>query len=113
MSDEFLPKPFHCDVAHSDGTARLRPAGELDMSTVRVLEQRTSTEAHAAGAPPDRGRPARARVHGLDRADAARRAGRSDAERDGYDFALIAGSERIQRLFELTGLRPHFTFVAG
>ena len=27
-----------------------------------------------------------------------------EAERDGYAFALIAGSERIQRLFELTGL---------
>ena len=26
------------------------------------------------------------------------------AERDGYAFALIAGSERIQRLFELTRL---------
>ena len=48
MSDEFLPKPFQCDVATSDGTARVRPAGELDMSTVRVLEQRL-TELHAAG----------------------------------------------------------------
>ena len=35
------------------------------------------------------------------------------AERDGYAFALIAGSERIQRLFELTGLLDHFTFVDG
>ena len=42
MSDEFLPKPFRCDVVHDDGTARVRPSGELDMSTVRVLEQQTA-----------------------------------------------------------------------
>ena len=35
------------------------------------------------------------------------------AERDGFAFALVAGNERIQRLFELTGLAAHFTFVAG
>ena len=35
------------------------------------------------------------------------------AERDGYAFALIAGSERIQRLFELTGLADRFTFDDG
>jgi anti-anti-sigma factor len=35
------------------------------------------------------------------------------AERDGYALKLVAGSERIQRLFELTRLITHFQFVDG
>ena len=35
------------------------------------------------------------------------------SERDGYDLALVAGPDRIQRLFELTGLITHFQFVDG
>jgi anti-anti-sigma factor len=36
-----------------------------------------------------------------------------DSQRDGFDFAIIAGDDRIRRLFDLTGLSPHFTFVDG
>ena len=42
------------------------PAGELDMATVDQLEE-CLREAHGRGLPPHRRRPARARVHGLDR----------------------------------------------
>ncbi len=35
------------------------------------------------------------------------------AELDGYELALIAGGDRIQRLFDITGLTPHFEFVDG
>ena len=48
MSEEFLPKPFSCEVAHDDGAARVRPAGELDISTVPVLEGHLR-QAHADG----------------------------------------------------------------
>ncbi len=36
-----------------------------------------------------------------------------EARRDGFNFALVAGSERVQRLFELTALSEYFTFVPG
>ena len=35
------------------------------------------------------------------------------SRRDGFDFALVQGDERIARLFTLTGLHEYFTFVAG
>jgi anti-anti-sigma factor len=35
------------------------------------------------------------------------------ADQDGYSFAVVPGAERIQRLFELTGLDEVFTFVDG
>jgi anti-sigma B factor antagonist len=111
MSDEFLPKPFRCDVAHNDGTAHVRPSGELDMSTVPTLEQRL-TELHDAGV-----RRIVVDLRGLDFMDSTGLTLLArwtlEADRDGYAFALIAGSERIQRLFELTGLVNRFTFDAG
>ena len=111
MPDHFLPKPFRCDLTQSDGAATVRPSGELDMSTVPVLEQRL-TEADAAGA-----RRIVVDLRGLDFMDSTgltlliRWSLR--AERDGYAFALIAGSERIQRLFDLTGLTGSLTFTTG
>lgn len=35
------------------------------------------------------------------------------AQPDGYEFMVIPGRARVRRLFELTGLTPHFTFVGG
>jgi anti-sigma B factor antagonist len=35
------------------------------------------------------------------------------AERDGFALALVPGNDRIQRLFEITGLITHFKFVTG
>ena len=111
MSDEFLPKPFRCDVAHDDGTVHVRPAGELDMSTAPAVEQRL-TEARGAGV-----RRIVVDLRGLDFMDStgltllARWA--LEADRDRYAFALIAGSGRIQWLFELTGLVDRFTFEPG
>jgi anti-anti-sigma factor len=111
MSDASLPKPFRCEVAHAAGTARLRPSGDLDMSTVRVLEHHME-QAHADGA-----RRLVVDLRGLDFMDSTGLTLLTrwslGAEQDGYAFALIAGSERIQRLFELTGLLDRFTFDGG
>ncbi len=86
----------------STGSAWLRPSGELDMSTVPVLEAHFR-QAHAAGH--------RRIVLDLRALDFMDSTGLTlltrwslGAERDGYDFALVAGRERIQRLFELTRL---------
>ena len=112
MSDHLPPPPFRCDVEDAGGGAvRVRPAGELDMSTVPILEEHLR-DARAAGF--------RRVVIDLRALDFMDSTGITlltrwslDAERDGFDFALIAGSDRIQRLFELTGLTPHFDFDAG
>ena len=111
MSEDFLPKPFSCEVGHDDGTARVRPVGELDISTVPVLDEQLR-QARANGA-----RRVVVDLRGLEFMDStgltllARWA--VAAERDGYGFALISGSDRIQRLFDLTGLGAVFTFVDG
>ena len=49
LPDKFLPSPFRCDVdAGSNGAVRIRPVGELDMSTV------ASTRAGHEGSTRDR-----------------------------------------------------------
>ena len=111
MSEEFLPKPFSCEVAHDDGAARVRPAGELDISTVPVLEGHLR-QAHADGS-----RHVIVDLRALDFMDStgltllARWS--VAADQDGYTFAVVPGSERIQRLFVLTGLDEVFSFVDG
>lgn len=111
MSEEFLPKPFSCEVGHEDGIARVRPAGELDISTVPVLEEQLK-QMHADGF-----RHVVVDLRGLDFMDStgltllARWS--VGADRDGYTFAIVPGGERVQRLFALTGLDEVFTFVDG
>jgi anti-sigma B factor antagonist len=112
LPDKFLPSPFRCDVeADGDGAVRIRPVGELDMSTVGVLEQ-TMHKARAAGH--------QLLVIDLRELEFMDSTGLTlltrwslGSERDGYDLALVAGSDRIQRLFELTRLITHFKFVDG
>ena len=89
----------------------MRPTGDLDMATAPELEERLR-DAHAEGC-----RELIVDLRGLEFMDSA---GISllarwsqGAANDGYDFALVAGSERIQRLFELTSLISHFRFVDG
>jgi anti-anti-sigma factor len=111
MPDTFPPKPFRCDVTRVDGSLHLRPVGELDMSTVPVLED-AFNDARATGH--------RRLVVDLRELEFMDSTGLTlltrwslGAERDGYDLALVAGSDRIQRLFELTRLITHFKFVNG
>jgi anti-sigma B factor antagonist len=112
LPDKFLPSPFRCDVeADGEGAVRLRPVGELDMSTVPVLAQELEKARVAQH---------RLLVVDLRELEFMDSTGLTlltrwslGSERDGYDLALIAGSGRIQRLFELTGLITHFKFVDG
>ena len=92
-------------------TARVTPSGELDMATVAEFE------AQLRGA---RERGFRRLVVDLRELDFMDSTGLTlltrwtlDARSDGFEFAVIPGSERIQRLFELTRLSPHFTFLDG
>src|SRR3954467_2784506 len=110
MSEPYEPKPFRCKTEQRDHTIYVRPHGDLDLSTVPELDQQLSA--------------ARAN-HRLVVLDLRGRAfmdstGISlitrwnlEASRDGFDFALIQGHQRVQRLFELTSLTEYFTFVSG
>jgi anti-sigma B factor antagonist len=106
---DFVPKPFHCDVAQSGATVRLSPRGELDMSSVPILEAKLR-EALESG-----GRRLVVDLRGLEFMDSTgltllTRWGR-EAERDGYDLALVRGDDRVHRLFELTTMVRFFTFL--
>jgi anti-anti-sigma factor len=107
---EFIPKPFHCDVAERDGAIHLRPRGELDMGSVPVLE-RMLREARDSSGP-------RRLIVDLRELEFMDSTGLTlltrwsrGADQDGYDLALIRGEDRVHRLFEITGMAGYFTFV--
>jgi anti-sigma B factor antagonist len=111
MPDHFAQPPFRCDTTRVDGSIRIQPVGELDMFTVPVLEA-SLKKAHAEGH-----HTLVVDLRGLDFIDSTGLTLLTrwslGAERDGFDLALVAGSDRIQRLFELTRLITHFKFVDG
>ncbi|MBE2320072.1 STAS domain-containing protein [Solirubrobacter sp. CPCC 204708] len=111
MPDDFAPKPFRCEVSHLDGTASVRPEGDLDMSTVDDVEHLLD-ELLRGGA-----KQIVVDLRGLSFMDSTGitllTRWNNAANRDGFDLALIQGEDRIARLFTLTGLHEYFTFVAG
>ena len=111
MPADYEPKPFRCETVQREGTTHVVPEGDLDMSTVEDLERRLEAV---------RGTGAERIVvdlRGLSFMDSTGitllTRWNNAASRDGFDFALVQGDERIARLFELTGLRRYFTFLAG
>jgi anti-sigma B factor antagonist len=110
LPDHFLPPPFSLDVADGEGEVRVSPVGELDMSTVPQLEAAIEEAVQP-------GRRVIVDLRGLEFMDSTgltllTRCSLA-AERDGFAFALVPGTERIQRLFEITRMATHFQFVAG
>ena len=99
------------DVATADGTARVRLAGDLDLSTVPAL---------------------RARVEAL-RGDGSARivldlaelefidstglrlilALHGEAAQDGFTLALVPGGDAVQRVFDITGTAHVLPFIEG
>jgi len=106
-----LPKPFHCQTAHDGATAVIRPAGELDLSSVPQLE-RSLRDAVESGA-----RRVVIDLRALEFMDSTGLTllmrWQRESRRDGFELALVRGDERIHRLFELTAMAPLFTFVEG
>jgi anti-sigma B factor antagonist len=108
---DFMPKPFHCDVAERDGAIHLRPRGELDMGSVPRLEEQLRRASAGGGG---------LIVVDLRELEFMDSTGLTlltrwsrEADRDGYDLALIRGEDRVHRLFEITGMAAYFTFVDG
>jgi len=105
----FRPTPFTCETAANGDGLCLRPTGELDISTTPMLEARLR-EAR------DRGhRRLVVDLRGLEFMDSTGLTLLTrwtlESRRDGFDLSLVAGHERIQRLFDLSGMTPHFTFT--
>ena len=111
MPEDFVPKPFRCEIAQLDGVTHLRPEGELDMSTVPDLERllRQALDDGTERLVVD--------LRGLSFMDSTGitllTRWNNTACRDGFALALVRGDERIARLFTLTGLDEYFTFVPG
>jgi anti-sigma B factor antagonist len=111
VPDKFPPQPFRVEVAYNGNhEVHVRPFGELDLSTADELEA-SLTEACEPG------RELIVDLRGLDFIDSTGLTLLTRwslaAERDGFALALIAGNDRIQRLFEITRLVAHFKFVSG
>jgi anti-sigma B factor antagonist len=108
---DLSPQPFRCTVAERDEAALLRPAGELDISSVPILEEHLR-DALAGGA-----RRLVVDLRGLDFMDSTGLTllmrWERESRRDGFDLAIVRGDDRIHRLFELTSMDSVFTFVDG
>jgi len=111
MPDQYTPKPFHCEVESRDGTAYVRPTGDLDMSTVPALEEQIKACVDGGG------RRVVIDLRGLTFMDSTGLTlvtrWNNESRRDGFELALIPGHQRVQRLFELTSMTAYFTFVSG
>ena len=98
------------DVETTDGAARLRLAGELDLSTVPVLQARV-TALRAGGSTRI--------VLDLAELDFIDSTGlrtvlelHGEAARDGFTLALVPGGEAVQRVFDVTGTAAVLPFIA-
>jgi anti-anti-sigma factor len=98
---------FDIKVERDGPRVVLAPHGELDLDTVGSVRQAFREHADATSVLLD--------LRGLTFIDSSgvtlileqvRR-----AEADGFAFGLVRGSTRVQRLFEVTGLIPHLTWV--
>ena len=94
----------------SDGTAHVALAGELDLSGAALLEQeldRLATEETPDAVVVD--------LRGLEFMDSSGLRlvvlADSQAREAGRRFALVPGTEAVQRVFEITRMSEHLTFV--
>jgi anti-sigma B factor antagonist len=111
MPEDFVPKPFRCEISQGEDATHVRPDGDLDMGTADELDGHLR-RVHESGA---------ARIvvdlRGLSFMDSTGitllTRWNNAAARDGFRFELVQGHERIARLFKLTGLHEYFSFVPG
>ena len=99
------PDPFRCEAGRSGARAWVRPVGELDLDTATVLEEQL------AAARADGVETVVLDLRGLTFMDSTglRLVIRWDtaAREDGFEFAIVPGSEVVQRVFRLTGMDEH------
>jgi anti-sigma B factor antagonist len=104
-----VPEPFRVEIAHEGGVVRVCPVGEVDLATVGEIEARIQ-ELRAAGCTcvlMDLRGTTFLDCSGLRLVLEAQ----ASSAADGWDFGLIEGSERVQRVFAVTGLDRRLRFV--
>ena len=111
MSERSTPPPdlFSCDVARNGSSAWVRPAGDLDLDTVHRVESALA-ELREEGCG--------SLVLDLRRLTFMDSTGlrlvirwHAAAREQGFRFAVVPGSEVVQRVFRLTGMDAHLTLA--
>jgi anti-anti-sigma factor len=99
------PEPFRCESGHEADRWWIRPVGELDLDTAPLLEQELGA-ARAAGAAS-----VVLDMRALTFMDSTglRLVIRWDtaAREEGFEFAIVPGTDVIHRVFQLTGMDEH------
>jgi anti-sigma B factor antagonist len=109
VSEPSTPPPdlFSCEVGRNGSSAWVRPAGDLDLDTVHRVESALAElrEEGCANLVLD--------LRGLTFMDSTglRLVIRwhTAARDEGFQFAIVPGSEVVQRVFRLTGMDAHLT----
>ena len=101
------PEPFRCDTGRDGAAAWVRPVGELDLDTAHEVEQQLA-DMRADGCDSlvlD--------LRGLRFMDSTglRLVIRWDtaARAESFEFAIVPGTEVVDRVFRLTGMNEHLT----
>jgi len=109
VSESTTPPPdlFSCDVGRNGSSAWVRPAGDLDLDTVHHVES-ALTRLHEEGFG--------SLVLDLRRLTFMDSTGlrlvirwHAAARDEGFRFAIVPGSEVVQRVFRVTGMDAHLT----
>jgi anti-sigma B factor antagonist len=99
------PDPFRCETGRDGQHAWVRPIGELDLDTAPLLDVELAT-ARAGGAGT-----VVLDLRGLTFMDSTglRLVIRWDTagREEGFEFAIVPGTEVVQRVFRLTGMDAH------
>ncbi len=101
-------QPFEIDIIERDDAIVLVVAGEIDIATAPVLEQRL-TEAEASST--------KTVIVDLDRVSFMDSTGlqvlvaHAMSETNGHRVRLTKGSSQVQRLFAVSGMVDHLPFV--
>ena len=105
MTDGTRPEPFSCEVVRNGGHDWVRPSGDLDLDTAHRVES-------ALGELRDEGSGDLVLdLRGLTFMDSTglRLVIRwhTAAQDEGFRFAIVPGSEVVQRVLQLTGMDEH------
>jgi anti-anti-sigma factor len=107
--DGAVPAEFRIEVEPERDVARVRPMGEVDISTVDDVRA-TIEELRAAGF--------KRLILDLRHATFLDSCGlrlaldvTSSSAADGFEFAIVPGPPGVQRVFEVAGLSSHLPFI--
>jgi anti-sigma B factor antagonist len=99
------PDLFSCEVHRNDGSGWVRPAGDLDLDTVHRVESALAEL---------RGEGCRSLVLDLRELTFMDSTGlrlvirwHTAARDEGFEFAVVPGTDVVQRVFRLTGMDAH------